>query len=125
MRHPLSFILGSLFFVLGSIGLILPLLPTTPFYLASVGCFMKSSPSFASSILKHPICGSIISDYQHHRCVRPHIKKKAILVLWISILTSIIMAPLIMVKIGLVFIGLGCTFMIQKLNENPQTFTSK
>ncbi len=125
MRHPISFFLGFLFFILGSIGILLPLLPTTPFYLASVGCFMKSSPSFASRIMKNPTFGPMISDYQHHRCVRPHIKKKAILVLWLSLLMSVIIAPLILVKISLVFIGLGCTIMIQNLKETPQTFTSK
>lgn len=125
MRHPISFLLGSLFFILGSIGLLLPLLPTTPFYLASVGCFMKSSPSFASHIMKHPTFGPMISDYQDHRCVRPHIKKKAILVLWISLLTSVFVAPLLIVKIILVLVGIGCSLFIRNLNETPQTFTSQ
>lgn len=44
--NPLKFlwvILGFLSLALGSIGIVLPILPTVPFYMATVFCFAKSS----------------------------------------------------------------------------------
>ena len=44
--NPLKFLwvlLGFLRLALGSIGIVLPILPTVPFYMATVFCFAKSS----------------------------------------------------------------------------------
>lgn len=44
--NPLKFlwvILGFLSLALGTIGIVLPILPTVPFYMATVFCFAKSS----------------------------------------------------------------------------------
>lgn len=44
--NPLKFLwvlLGFLSLALGSIGIVLPILPTVPFYMATVFCFVKSS----------------------------------------------------------------------------------
>lgn len=45
-KNPIRFlwiIVGMLCFILGSIGVILPILPTVPFYMATVFCFAKGS----------------------------------------------------------------------------------
>lgn len=44
--NPLKFLwvlLGFLSLALGSIGIVLPILPTVPFYMATIFCFAKSS----------------------------------------------------------------------------------
>lgn len=41
-------ILGLICLSLGTIGIVLPLLPTVPFYMATVFCFAKSSPRLHS-----------------------------------------------------------------------------
>lgn len=37
-------VLGTIFFVLGTIGIALPILPTVPFYLLTMFCYSKGSP---------------------------------------------------------------------------------
>lgn len=46
MKNPLKILwiaLGFLCLVLGTVGVVLPILPTVPFYMATVFCFAKSS----------------------------------------------------------------------------------
>ena len=46
MRNPLKIfwiLLGFLCLGLGTIGIVLPILPTVPFYMATLFCFAKSS----------------------------------------------------------------------------------
>ena len=43
MRKSIYAILGIISFILGSIGTIIPLLPTVPFYLLATYCFARSS----------------------------------------------------------------------------------
>lgn len=43
MKKALWIITGTLCLVLGTIGIVLPILPTVPFYLATVFCYAKGS----------------------------------------------------------------------------------
>ena len=61
--------IGWIFVVLGTIGIFLPLLPTTPFLLVAVAAFMRSSPRFEQWLRNHPLFGPYISDWTEHRAV--------------------------------------------------------
>ncbi len=54
---------------LGTIGVVLPLVPTTPFLLVAVASFMKSSPRFEHWLRTHRLFGPYISDWTEHRAV--------------------------------------------------------
>jgi uncharacterized membrane protein YbaN (DUF454 family) len=61
--------LGWFFVALGGIGVVLPLLPTTPFILIAAGCFAKSSPKCHQWLLNNRVFGPVISDWQTHQCI--------------------------------------------------------
>ena len=71
---------GGVFFVLGTLGAILPGLPTTPFLLLTSYFLMRSSPRLNAALLRSRFFGPILIDWQIHGGVRPDIKVKSICV---------------------------------------------
>ena len=56
----LLIVFGTFFLFLGLIGIILPLLPTTPFLLLAAACYARSSKKYHSWLLKNKLFGSYI-----------------------------------------------------------------
>lgn len=64
--HPtrvLFILLGSVAVILGTIGVVVPGLPTTPFVLLASWCFYKSSPRLQAWLLQS-FLGKYIRDYK-------------------------------------------------------------
>jgi uncharacterized membrane protein YbaN (DUF454 family) len=70
--------------LLGTVGIFLPLLPTTPFILLAVILFSKSSPRFATWLEQHGTFGPLINDWQRHGVVSLKAKCSASLMVAIS-----------------------------------------
>ncbi|MGL5963116.1 MAG: YbaN family protein [Fusobacteriaceae bacterium] len=81
MRKKLLFLLGCLSICIGVIGIVLPLLPTTPFILLSAFLFEKSSEKFHRMLLENKIFGKYIKDYVEKRGITYKNKIIAIIVL--------------------------------------------
>ncbi|MCB0353518.1 MAG: YbaN family protein [Bdellovibrionales bacterium] len=58
--------IGWFSLVLGVIGLFLPLLPTTPFLIVSAYCFSKSSERLHAWLLRQPIFGNLIREWEQY-----------------------------------------------------------
>lgn len=57
-------LLGMVTLVLGTIGIFLPLLPTVPFYLATVFCFARSSDRLHDWFLQTELYASTVGTYK-------------------------------------------------------------
>lgn len=62
-------IFGIFWVGVAMIGVVLPLLPTTPFLLLALACFARSSPRLQHKLLTHAVFGPMIKDWQQHKAV--------------------------------------------------------
>lgn len=76
------FITGWLATALAALGLLLPVLPTTPFLLLAAACFARSSPRCRRWLLESPALGPVLQQYLEHRVVPRRTKALALLLLW-------------------------------------------
>lgn len=76
---------GMITLVLGAIGVVLPILPTTPFLLASAACFCKSSPRMYNWLLNNKWLGEYIKNYKEGKGLTVKTKITALSVLWATI----------------------------------------
>ena len=58
-----------MFFGLGAIGVVLPVLPTTPFMLLALWAFAKSSKRFHDWLYRHPFFGPPLQKWEEHRVI--------------------------------------------------------
>lgn len=55
---------GWLAVAVGSLGLVIPGLPTTVFFVIAAACFSRSSPRFEQWVLTRPGVGPLVRDYR-------------------------------------------------------------
>jgi uncharacterized membrane protein YbaN (DUF454 family) len=118
LQRYLFISLGWLCVLLGAIGAILPLLPTTSFLILALFFFSKSSPRFHQLLLHNRLFGPALQQWEASRSVSRGMKKKATGVIVITFLLSIYMVsdhywlPWLLVILGLVLL-----LFIWRLNE--------
>lgn len=110
---------GGFCLILGTLGIVLPLLPTTPFVLLALWCFSRSSERFHSWLLNHRYFGQVLSDWEQHRGLTTVHKRRAYLVVVVSFSFSIYMVPVLWVKLLMVGIGLVVIWHIHQMNTVP------
>ena len=91
---PLYFSLGWLFFIIGAIGVVLPVLPTTPFMLLSLWGFSKSSDKFHHWLYHHKFFGPTIQQWELHHVIPPAAKIMAIVIMTCSSIYLIFFSPI-------------------------------
>jgi len=95
---------GIVFLAIGAIGVILPLLPTTPFLLVAAYCFTRSSPRLHRWLHCHPTFGPLISNWNQYGSIDRRAKRIAIVV--------ILLTPLMTVFIGVPWWALASQTLI-------------
>lgn len=80
--------LGTLSLVLGVIGAILPVMPTTPFLLLAAACYYRGSERMHDWLLTNRWFGRYIADYRAGLGVPLKTKVLSLAMLWVSIAVS-------------------------------------
>ncbi|AGH80239.1 hypothetical protein PCNPT3_01485 [Psychromonas sp. CNPT3] len=79
IKRYLLLIAGFISLFVGLIGIIIPLLPTTPFLILALACFSRSSYYFQQWLLNLAYVGPILQDWHTHRCIEKPKKDKIML----------------------------------------------
>jgi uncharacterized membrane protein YbaN (DUF454 family) len=88
--RTLWLIAGTICVMLGAIGIILPILPTTPFLLAAAACYYKSSEKMHKWLLNNKWFGEYIRNYTEGKGFTKKTKITALTVLWATISLSMV-----------------------------------
>lgn len=108
-------LLGFFFLGVAAVGVVLPLLPTTPFVLVAAACFARSSPVWHDWLLQNPTFGPTIQAWEQRRCVSRRAKLIAVssmvvvggLSIWLALeSTGARIAGLALILLGLVTVAL-------------------
>ena len=102
--------LGILAMVVGLIGVVVPLLPTTPFLLLAAACFVRSSDTLYDRFTSNRLLGGFIRDYREQRGVSARAKITALVLLWGVIgYTALMVVDLIWVRVLLAGVAVAVT----------------
>jgi uncharacterized membrane protein YbaN (DUF454 family) len=106
-------IAGTICVSLGVAGIVLPLLPTTPFLLLAAIFYAGSSPRFYHWLMNNRWFGMYIKNYREGKGLTLTTKIVSLLSLWVTIgFSAIIIVPWIAGKLVLLAIALGVTIHI-------------
>jgi len=91
-RNPLARLfynfIGTLSVSLGVLGIFLPLLPTTPFLLLALACYMRGSQRMSVWMLNNSLFGEHLRNFQIRKAIPKRTKIWAISLTWVSLAIS-------------------------------------
>lgn len=116
------FSLGWIFFSLGAIGVILPVLPTTPFMLLALWSFSRSSNRFHNWLYNHRFFGPSLQQWSRYRVIPLPAKIMSISFMSLSMLYMSFYSPVgIVVKMLIAALMLyGAWFILTKPSHPPK-----
>lgn len=120
-RHLLT-LAGFVLLALGLVGVVLPLLPTTPFLLAAAACFSRSFPRLEAWLLYHPRLGPPLRDWRRSGAISSRAKALAVTAMAASyaifLLTADVALPLRLLVAAIIA---GCAvFVLTRPNPRRQ-----
>jgi len=83
--RALFFVAGTVSLAVGTIGIVLPILPTTPLLLLALACYCRSSKRMTKWVLTNKYFGSYIRRYKEGKGIPIKTKIIALATLWITI----------------------------------------
>ena len=101
--------------ILGVVGTVLPVLPTTPFLLLAAACFARSSQHFHDKLLANRFAGPIIREWIEHRSIRRPVKRWVYLLLALSFGSSILLMPTVWHQVMLAALGIILAVFIWRI----------
>ncbi len=107
-KRSLYLVAGTIFLVIGCVGVVLPILPTTPFLLLSAACYYKSSERMHRWILNNRWFGNYIRNYKEGRGLPLKTKIFTLTLLWIVIsYSALFVVSMFVIQVVLFAVAVG------------------
>jgi uncharacterized protein len=109
-KRTIYFVLGTISFAIACIGVVLPLLPTTPFLLLAIACYLRSSKRMYNWLLNHKLFGQYIKNYLEGKGMSLRAKVISLAFLWTIIAYSaLFVMPMLIAQVILLVVALAVT----------------
>ena len=120
-RNVFYIVIGTLSLVFGLIGVILPVLPTTPFILFSAWCYYRGSERLHNWLINHPYLGPIIEEYGEGEGMTKESKMKAIGMTWLAvILTAVFFLDSFSMRVLIIIVAMIGTIILLKMKTRKK-----
>ena len=96
--------LGVFFVGLGAMGIVLPLMPTTPFLMLAAGCFARGSPRAYRWLMENRFFGAHLKNYREGRGISRKGKIVSLAFLYLVLGTSAYLSHADLLVIVVLFI---------------------
>ena len=108
---------GTVSLALGAIGIVLPILPTTPFLLLSAACYFRSSDRMYNWLIGNKWFGKYIKNYREGKGIPLKTKIFAIAVLWAAVLysTFLVVPHILIAQVAMIIVALTVTIHLVRL----------
>ena len=115
IRKLLWISLGTIFLILGVIGIFVPLIPTTGPLLASAACYMRGSQRWYNWLINNRYLGSYIRNFRDKRGMPLRAKVVTLVILWPTLAVSAWAKPVWWLWLMLLAVGIGVSWLMWKL----------
>jgi uncharacterized membrane protein YbaN (DUF454 family) len=120
--RALFFVAGTVSLAIGTIGIVLPILPTTPLLLLALACYCRSSKRMTKWVLTNKYFGSYIRRYKEGKGIPLKTKIVALAALWITIsYSAFFIVNIWIVQLILFAIAIAVSIHIIKLPTYRET----
>jgi len=111
---------GTVFVGIGILGIFLPLLPTTVFFLMAAWCYARSSRKFYDWLHHNKYFGKYLENYREGKGITRSSKISTIIILWGGILYSIFVTHSLILQLILLAIAIGVTIHVVMIPTNKE-----
>ena len=106
---------GLISVAIGAVGVVLPLLPTTPFLLIAAFAFARSSARLNNWLREHRSFGPLINNWYRDGSIDRKVKRVAIIVILMTpVITWLFGAPLWIIVCQIVVLSAAAVFILTR-----------
>ncbi|MTI16082.1 DUF454 domain-containing protein [Rhodobacteraceae bacterium RKSG542] len=126
MYRGFYLVLGIVFVGLGILGVLLPLLPGTVFFIVAAACFARSNPAFEKRIEENKWVGPGVIRWRKYGVIPPSAKATAVIGMMGGFLVFCITSkpPIVLIIIAGVFILSCALYVLSRPSHVPKEAVS-